>query len=435
MAKGMAQETAEFRSGKFLMNTSSEEITVTITALGNRVGGISASPGRRTVFVRGALPGETVRCRPNRIRKSIVEAELLEVLDRSESRTDPFCSFFGKCGGCSLQNLDYSRQLFWKRNWLEKALARATIEYAAELLKDVIPSPDKAGYRNRVSFDILNGKPGLHRPGGDIMNVDGCPLLNVRGQKAFETLAGKQLDGNRRVSVRSSGRTGEAMLEFSSSPPARMTGDRNSDIIAWKERDSWKVLPEGSLFHETAGGFTYPVRPGTFFQVNTDCADIIISIVTDLCCGGGKILDLYGGCGTLSLPLASKGAKVTSVELDPDSTLSGIEAAELSGMEGIDFVTCRTRHFLLDTVRANQTWSTVIVDPPRAGLGIRVARLLRRVRSERIVYVSCNPFSLARDLRVICDGNWAVAGLQPVDMFPQTDHLETVVILRRKEDK
>ncbi len=412
-----------------------DDFTVEITALGNRVGGISSSPDRKTVFVRGALPGETVRCRPNRIRKNIIEADLVEILEESPCRTRPFCSIFGECGGCSLQNLTYSRQLFWKRNWVAKALARAGIEYPDEFMKDVIPSPDKEGYRNRVSFDILNGKPGLHRLGGDIMNIDSCPLLNVRGQKAFETLAGKQLDGNRRVSVRASVQTGETMLEFSDHPPRGIKSDCNTEIVAWRDRNIWKVLPEGSLFHETAGGFTYPVRPGTFFQVNTGCADIIISIVTDLCRGGGKILDLYGGCGTVSLPLALEGAEVTSVELDPDSTLSGIEAAELSGTKGIDFLTGRTRHFLLDTVRAKKIWDTVIVDPPRAGLGIRVARLLRRVKSDRIVYVSCNPFSLARDLKVICEGSWAVAGLQPVDMFPQTDHVETVVELRRKADR
>ncbi|MCK5116276.1 MAG: class I SAM-dependent RNA methyltransferase [Candidatus Aegiribacteria sp.] len=417
------------------MNTPNSEITVEITALGNRVGGISAGPNRKTVFVRGALPGETVRCRTNRIRKNIVEADLMEILEESPNRTRPFCGYFGECGGCSLQNLAYSRQLFWKRNWATKALARAGIEYADELMKDVIPSPATEGYRNRVSFDIVNGKPGLHRPGGDTMNVDGCPLLNRRGQKAFGRLLEEQLDGIGRVSVRASDRTGESMLEFSHSPAQGISSRCDTDIFAWKENDRWKVDPPGSAFHEISGGFTYTARPGMFFQVNTECADIIISIVTGLCRGNRKILDLYGGCGTFSLPLASNGAEVTSVELNPDSSISGREAAELSGTKGISFLTSRTRHFLLDTVRAKQKWDTVIVDPPRAGLGIRVARLLRRVASERIVYVSCNPFSLARDLKVICEGNWAVAGLQPVDMFPQTDHVETVVTLMRKEDR
>ncbi len=410
-------------------------ITVEITSLGNRVGGISSSLNRKTVFVRGALPGETVRCRTGRARKNLIEADLVTILERSTYRTDPFCSCFGECGGCSLQNLTYSRQLFWKRNWVEKALGRAGIEYPDELMKDVIPSPDTEGYRNRVSFDIMSGKPGLHRFRGDTMIVDGCPLLNRRGQKAFERLFEEQLDWSSRVSVRASDRTGKAMLEFSGPSSQGIISGCDSDIIAWKDRDGWKVDPKGSVLHEIAGGYTYPVRPGTFFQVNTGCADIIISIVTDLCAGGRKILDLYGGCGTFSLPLASEGADVTSVELNPDSSASGKEAAELSGIKGIDFLVGRTRHFLLDTVRAQQTWNTVIVDPPRAGLGIRVSRLLRRVASEKIVYVSCNPFSLARDLKVICEGGWAVAGIQPVDMFPQTDHVETVVTLKRKKGR
>ncbi|NOQ21453.1 MAG: hypothetical protein GQ565_02225 [Candidatus Aegiribacteria sp.] len=412
-----------------------DEITVEITALGNRVGGISSGPSRKTVFIRGALPGETVRCRTTKVGKNVIEAELVDILEISPFRTEPFCSCFGECGGCSLQNLIYSRQLFWKRNWVEKALARANIEYHDEFMKDVVPSPDTEGYRNRVSFDIVNGKPGLHRFRGDTMNVDGCPLLNGRGQRAFGRLLEKQLNGNRRVSVRASERTSETMFEFSGPPAHGITGSSDSDIIAWKERDGWKVDPPGSALHEISSGFTYPVRPGTFFQVNTGCADIIISIVTGLCGGDRKILDLYGGCGTFSLPLASEGAKVTSVELNPDSSTSGKEAAELSGIKGIDFLTGRTRHFLLDTIRAKQIWDTVIVDPPRSGLGISVSRLLRRVVSERIVYVSCNPFSLARDLKVICEGGWAVAGIQPLDMFPQTDHVETVAELRRKEDR
>ncbi len=412
-----------------------EEITVEITALGNRVGGVSSNGDRKTVFVRGALPGETVRCRTGKVRNSFIEADMLEILDKSSCRIEPFCSYFGECGGCSLQTLLYPRQLFWKRNWVEKAFSRAGIEYNDELMKDTIPSPGTKGYRNRVSFDIVNGKPGLHRFRGDTMIVNGCPLLNRRGQRAFGKLADEQLDGSGRVSVRASDRTGEAMLEFSGRAAPGIKSGCDSDIIAWKDRGSWNVEPRGSALHEISGGFTYPVKPGTFFQVNTGCADIIISTVTGLCRGKGNILDLYGGCGTFSLPLASEGAEVTSVELNPDSSASGKVAAELSGIRGINFLTGRTRHFLLDAVRAKQVWDSVIVDPPRAGLGIRVSRLLRRVVSNRIVYVSCNPYSLARDLKVICEGSWVVAGIQPVDMFPQTDHVETVVELKRKEDR
>jgi 23S rRNA (uracil1939-C5)-methyltransferase len=412
-----------------------EEITVEITALGNSVGGISSSQNRKIVFVRGALPGETVRCRISKEKKGWLEADPLEILEISPYRKKPFCSYFGDCGGCSLQNLEYSRQLFWKREWIENALSRANIPYSAELMNDVIPSPLINGYRNRVSFDIVSGRPGLHRFRGDIMVIDDCPLLNRRGQKAFRRLPEEQLDGYKRVSVRASDRTGEAMIEFSGSPVTKFFLADDSYITAWMKKNSWKTIPKGSILHETLGGFTFPIKPGTFFQVNTGSAEKIVSMVIDLCGEDRRILDLYGGCGTFALPLASVGVEVTSVELNPDSSAAGNDAAEYFGVKGVCFVTGRTRHYLLDTVKAKQAWDTVIVDPPRSGLGIRVSRLLRRVISEKIIYVSCNPFSLARDLRVICDGGWAVAGLQPVDMFPQTDHVETVVELKRKENQ
>jgi 23S rRNA (uracil1939-C5)-methyltransferase len=412
-----------------------EDITVDITSLGNRVGGISSLPDRKTVFVMGALPGERVRCRPVRIKKNLIEAELQEVLDQSPYRTDPFCRHFGECGGCSLQNLDYSRQLYWKRNWVQKALSRSGIEYPDNMLSAVRPSPSIAGYRSRVSFDFRDGRPGLHRFRGDTMPVENCPLLNSRGQEVFKQIHEQTLRGIRRVCVRASDSTGSVMLEFSSLPEQRIEPLSPGDVTAWKEDGIWRTDPPGGVFHEVSGSFIYPIRPGAFNQVNTGCSDVLISSVIACCGSAEKVLDLYGGCGTFALPLASEGAKVTSVELNPDSSASGREAAGRYGISGINFLTGRARHFLLETIKLKETWDSVIVDPPRTGLGIRVSRLLRRILSDRIVYVSCNPFSLARDLSEICEFDWEVAVVQPVDMFPQTDHVETVVELKRKENR
>lgn len=123
------------------------------------------------------------------------------------------------------------------------------------------------------------------------------------------------------------------------------------------------------------------------------------------------------------------------MELNPVSSADGERAAADNGICGVSFIPGRVRHFLLETVRKAKTWDAVVADPPRAGLGVRVSRLLRRVRARRILYVSCNPFSLARDLSVICGGGWQVAAVHPVDMFPQTDHVETAVELIRKVEE
>lgn len=409
-------------------------LELSITALGNDVGGVSACGGRKTVFVRGALPGETVRCRVTEEARNFMKAELREILDPSPWRVEPFCRYFGLCGGCSLQSLDYSRQLFWKREWIQKALRRTGVELPEDSPAEVLPSPDTRGYRNRISFDMTPEGPGLHRYGGDPFKVDGCPLQNRRGRDVFSSLAGKPLAGCRRISVRGSDRTEEAMVEFYGTPDSGIPPLGPGVTAAWKEEGEWLNTGQGNGFHEELGVITYPVSPGGFFQVNTSCAEVLVKKVTGLL-SGTEVLDLYGGCGTFAIPAAAAGAGVTSVELNPVSSADGERAAADNGISGVRFIPGRVRHYLLDTVREAKEWDAVIVDPPRAGLGVRVSRLLRRVRARKILYVSCNPFSLARDLSVICGGDWKVAGVHPVDMFPQTDHVETAVEIIRKAEE
>ena len=406
---------------------------ITITALGNSVGGISSAEGRKTVFVRGALSGETVRCRISSEKKNRIEAELLEVIEASPHRVTPFCEYFGECGGCSLQNLSYTQQLIWKSNWIEKAFIRAGISFST--IEDAVPSPQITGYRNRVSFDVIDGKPGLHRFRGNPFPVSECPLLNRRGQQEFRLLQKVSLGHCARVSVRASDRTGSAMLEFRGGPaPSSLVKD-DSVITAEEISGKWATEPEGCEITEQAAGLIFPIRPGTFFQVNPGCADRLISTVAGSCDDDTNILDLYGGSGTIALPLAASGAKVVSVEINPDASLSGRKAAKINGIDSISFITIPARQFLTDSSRSGRSWDTVIVDPPRSGLGIRISRLLRKINSRKIIYVSCNPFSLARDLRIITERNWTVQKVQPIDMFPQTDHIETVVLLERKENR
>lgn len=408
-----------------------EGIVVRISSLGNDVGGVSPGTDRKTMFVRGALPGELVRCRPEKESGSFIRAELLEVLEPSPHRTRPLCSHHGVCGGCSLQHLDYPRQLYWKRQWVLRALSRTGIEFREDAVSDTLSSPGLMGYRNRVSFDMTPDGPGLHMLRGDPIPVQRCPLLNETGSGIFSRLAGRHMDGCGRISVRASDRTSGAMVEYSSMPSGGLPDLGCGVISAWRNEGSWKYEGEVSRFTEELLGLTFVISAGSFFQVNTDSAEILVRNVLDRLPTQGRILDLYGGCGTFALPAASAGAEVVSVELDPGSSGDGAESASENGLSGVEFITCRARNYLHDTVKGGTGWDAVIVDPPRAGLGVRDSRLLRRVDASRIIYVSCNPFSLGRDLAIICERHWKVAGITPVDMFPQTDHVETVTELRR----
>jgi len=404
-----------------------------VNALGNSVGGISRESGAKAVFIRGALPGETVSCKPVREAGNFIEAELIEVLEPSPHRVKPFCVYFGTCGGCSLQHLEYPMQLYWKKRWVTKALDRMNIEPDYGVTDRTLQSPLTRGYRNRVSFDMTSMGPGLHAYKGDPFPVDDCPLLNESGRKVYAHLAGKPLPGCRRISVRASPETGTSIVEFSPIPAGGIPHLGGETAAAWKSADGWEGSGGRVSFKEKLPGITFTVFAGTFFQVNTPGAAILAARVMKLLPPGGDILDLYGGCGTFALHAARLGGRVVSVEFNTDSSEGGRISARENGITGVEFVTGRVRKFLVETTRSRHPWDAVIVDPPRSGLGIRNARSLRRVNSPLIVYVSCNPFTLARDLSIITGGGWEVATVTTVDMFPQTDHVETVTEIRRRK--
>ncbi|MBN2588197.1 MAG: class I SAM-dependent RNA methyltransferase, partial [Candidatus Fermentibacteraceae bacterium] len=249
---------------------------VRIASLGNDVGGVSPGKERKTLFVRGALPGELVRCRLEKEAGSFVRADLLEVLESSPHRIEPFCRYFGRCGGCSLQHLEYGRQLHWKRQWVLRALKRTGIAFSEKTVSEPLPSPELRGYRNRVSFDMTTEGPGLHMQSGDPLPVDGCPILNRRGSQVFSGLSGKPLPGCGRVSVRGSDRTGQAMIEFSSMPASGLPDTGGGVALFWKEDGKWLGHSPDSAIHEELGGLTYRIGPGGFFQVNTGCAELLL---------------------------------------------------------------------------------------------------------------------------------------------------------------
>lgn len=397
-----------------------------IEALGNRVGGIARPENGSAVFVKGALPGETISCRITSSKKSFREAELLEVLKPSPWRRDPVCRFFGTCGGCSLQNLDYRQQLLWKRVWVGKAIERAGIP--APSPEETAACPVETGYRNRISFDIVDGRTGLHRFRGDPMPVDNCPLLIRAGGKLLRDLQLLDLHGVRRATVRGSASSGQTMLELRGGSPLGAVPEPWALLSAsgW-----WVHPPDSPPFSDEQYGFRYPIPPGGFFQVNPWMAEKLTELVVERC-SGGMVLDLYGGVGALGLPIASSGAKVVSVELDGASSDAGREAARINGVDSIEFVHMRDRNYLSASLEQGIGFDTVVTDPPRAGMGIRISRMVTRLKARSIIYVSCNPFSLARDMACLIKGGYIAREILPLDMFPQTDHVEVLVLLERE---
>jgi 23S rRNA (uracil1939-C5)-methyltransferase len=402
--------------------------SVLIESLGNRVGGIARPADSPAVFVRGALPGEQVTIRNQRNKKNFVEAELASVEKPSPHRVEPFCRYYGVCGGCSLQHLEYSEQLVWKKKWVEKAVRNLSVP----ALDDTVPSPETRGYRNRVTFDVSDGRLTLHAFRGNPVPVDLCPLMNEASLNALNAFVkGGIPDGITRISVRGGSNTDTAIVEltgaFQSKPPASWPA------VVIRRKKSWQHLKPGEMF-EKIGEFTYAVQPGGFFQVNTRGAEKLVAAVTDLVPeNSGRVLDLYGGTGTFGVPLAAAGNQVTSVEMDREASEGCRAACELNQIpsDRIHVVKAKAGPFLKTAIRNTTSFSTIITDPPRSGMGIEISQQIRDLNPERIIYVSCNPFTAARDIAIFTQQHYTIRQVAPVDMFPHTDHVETVFFMER----
>ncbi len=394
-------------------------LTLNVVSLGNRVGGIARPDDGPAVFIPGALPGETVKARIVTRRKNHCEAILLEVIEPSPERVSPFCPLHGKCGGCSLQHLEYGSQLFWKRRWIQKALN----SFPECTIDGVTPSPETRGFRNRVTFDVIEGMPCLHAYRGDPFPVQDCPALDSSGRVVLgEILRTGVPAGVNTISIRCSNHTGGTLVE--------VDGKADGLPDAWGPARSEKSAPGTNQLIERLLKWTFPIPPGGFFQVNTPAAELLLGAVLEHATGG-KTLDLYGGAGTFGIPLACRGAPVESVETNMNAANAARAAAAMNGATGFKSFCESDASFLSRACRAGRSFDTVILDPPRAGAGAAIMEMLARVSRGMIIYISCNPFTAARDLAVLAAVGFGLKKAMPVDMFPHTDHVETVLLLER----
>lgn len=407
-----------------------------VEALGNGVGGVSRPTGERVTFIRGALPGETVLCEPAECGGSWREAALVEIVSPSPDRVVPFCRLAGECGGCSLQHLSYPEQLRWKREWVATALRRAGLP--SPTVDPVRPSPDTEGYRNRVTFGLEHGRLHLHRFRGDPLPACDCPLLLEPGRELARSLEGGAGPGPCRLTVRASFLDGGRALEFDGCPPPDPSVFPG--VAIWSRPQgggAWESPCGSPLLVERISGTELRVPAGGFFQINTGAASLMSGFVSELARrpGGGRVLDLYGGAGTFSIPLAASGIRALCVDSSAEAVrAAGVTADELGLSGRFEAVVRDVGSFLRHAPKIRGEFGSVIADPPRSGMGKGEASLLADLRSPILIMVSCNPFTLARDLAQLTDF-YEIEGVTPFDLFPHTDHVETVCFLTRKPGK
>lgn len=377
-----------------------------------------ARDGNDVIFVPGSLPGELVRVEAEQLKPGLFRGEIEEVLEPSPDRIPPECGHADGCGGCHYQHASYEAQLRLKTGILREALERIGKLKAPDEIA-VISGP-AWGYRNRAQFHLQNGRIGFHKPGSrDVIAVEKCDLLSPKLAEAF--LALRRMQGDRRFPafVRS--------VELFTDETSVQLNVLNTDRPVAKPFFEWCAreipgLVSGALDY-TAAGYSYRVSHGAFFQVNRFLIDQLVEAAL-AGAAGERALDLYAGVGLFSLPLTQRFPSVSAVESGNSASRDLLFNARRAEVQVTEFKG-NAEDFLRES---EDRFDFVLADPPRAGLGAQVTKLLLEKKPARLTIVSCDPATLARDLAAL-SSVYRVEKMTLVDLFPQTFHLETITQL------
>ncbi len=422
------------------------------------------------VFALGAAAGETARVRVTRTHRRHIEAEPVAIVRPSPDRVPPRCPHFEQgCGGCTWQHLNYESQTAAKATIVRDSLER--LGGLRDLpMRPIIAAPSPWYYRNKMEFAFHpEGLLGLHPRGAwyRILPLETCFLESplavriVKAAQAFVARTGISLYHPRtrqgllrELMVRHSQSAAETMLAVVTSPGPFPAGPDLAEELAALDPGIRSVvhcvrasaetaapLQEASVLRgqdhitEVVDGLHFRIGTSTFFQTNTAQAERLVQLVREMCgpVAGSLIIDVYCGVGLFSLALAKTAGQVVGVEVVEAAVTAARANATANGIANTAFYAGDARKVLPEVLAAHGSPEVIVLDPPRGGAGGKVMRRIARSAPRRIVYVSCNPTTLARDLTELKPFGYRVTAVQPVDLFPQTYHVETIVALERGE--
>jgi 23S rRNA (uracil1939-C5)-methyltransferase len=446
-----------------------EELELRVDSLAYGGNGVARHDGF-VVFVRRALPGDVVRARVTKVKRGFAEATAESVDEPSTDRVAAPCRYFGSCGGCRFQDYAYEQQLASKYGQVTDALVRLG-GFVDPPLDPIAPAASRYHYRNKLeySFTATEAGPalGFHRAGrwDEVLAIDECLLTTDLGNAIRDAVRewaqgegleaydqGAQTGYLRHLVVREGRNTGQALVLLVTAPGERFDADFLIETlrqfpevrsIHWATNDSLseitnlptRLLWGDAYIEERILGLQFRVRPNAFLQTNTEMAELLFASVRELAglTGRETVYDLYCGTGTIGLSLAGRALTVWGVEISEEAVACAIENAALNGVANAAFFAGNVSQSLAELRERAGPPDLVVVDPPRAGLAGKALRRTGELGAARLVYVSCNPTTLASDLGVLRDEfGYELRRCRPVDMFPHTPHIESVSLLERR---
>ncbi|ADD02847.1 RNA methyltransferase, TrmA family [Thermoanaerobacter italicus Ab9] len=431
--------------------------------------GIGYYDGKR-VKIKGAFLGQKIKAKIKKIKKEILEAETVEIVENSPLEKESLCPLFGDCGGCTYQNVDYLEQLKIKENIVKKLLEKEGIKDYKFL--GIVKSPKEHGYRNKMEYTFGKDKEGnaalgLHRKGRfyEVIMTDKCNIVDGDFIKAltltFDYAINKRLpfydkkthEGFlRHLVVRKASKSREILLNIVTTTQLKHDFTELIEIyknanfgshlvgVLHTQNDSWsdavvcerlEVLYGRDYLIEEILDLKFKISAFSFFQTNSYGAEKLYETVREFAgdVSDKIVFDLYSGTGTIGIIMAPMAKKVIGIELVEEAVMSARENAKLNGLKNCTFIAGDVSQKLKEI---KEQPDVVIVDPPRSGINPKALKDIVKFNPQKVVYVSCNPESLARDLKVFSEGGYKVDKVKCVDMFPYTYHVETVVLMEKK---
>ncbi|WP_457983311.1 23S rRNA (uracil(1939)-C(5))-methyltransferase RlmD [Bacillus paralicheniformis] len=425
------------------------------------------------IFVPNALPDEKAQIKVTRVKKGFAFGRLINLEEESRFRTDAPCPIYKQCGGCQLQHINYEGQLLYKQKQVKDVLERiGKLDLSRITVHPTLGMEDPWNYRNKAQVPVGEREGGLiagfyQQRSHEIIDMNECMIQqseNDRVVQAIKEICGKygikayneerHKGWLRHIMVRYGAVTGEMMVVFitrtndfphkakiveeitAAFPHVKSIvqniNPKKTNVIFG---DETTVIWGEEYIYDTIGGIKFAISARSFYQVNPQQTKVLYDKALEYAELNGEetVIDAYCGIGTISLFLAKQAKKVYGVEIVPEAIEDAKRNAELNGIENAEFEVGEAEVVIPKWYEEGIKADTLVVDPPRKGCDEALLRTILEMKPKRVVYVSCNPGTLARDLRVLEDGGYETLEVQPVDMFPHTSHVECVAVLFKKD--